>query len=364
MSGLRLDGIVSAFEDGTRIGPVSMTVPEGRMVALLGPSGCGKTTSLRVVAGLAPVHLGRVTFRGQDMTNAPAARRSVGMVFQNAGLFPHMTVAENISFGLRMGKRPRQEIRDKLDWITEKTNLSGLEHRLPAQLSGGQKQRVALARSLVLDPDILLLDEPLSGLDANLRERMAGFIRDLQQDLAITTLFVTHDQEEALMLADEVAVMAAGRVLQQGTPQAVYSRPACLEVATFMGGTNFLSVTGCRDGAFETEIGRIAGPVSTSAAGGVSHLMIRPENIGIEPAGEAPGNAKDGGGAALNVWPAKIISVRYHGGLETILLEVAGRQLVARQKAGQLPAASAAVRIVLSPDHICPLNDEIPGEKV
>lgn len=350
MGGLRLENVKTVFDGGCDIGPVSLQLPKGQMMALLGASGSGKTTTLRMIAGLAPVVEGQLFFDQMNLTEVPARKRHVGMVFQNFGLFPHLNVADNISFGLRMQKVDKKIIADKLDWIIGRTRLGGLESRFASELSGGQKQRVALARTLVMDPDILLLDEPLSNLDANLREEMALFIKDLQRDLGITTVFVTHDQQEALMLADLVVVMAQGRVLQQGSPAKVFENPASVEVADFMGGANLLKGTVKPSNRVETEIGLLSMPDLKSSPGQSVTLMIRPEHIQMDDAADTETNLKI-------TLTGEVISARYHGGFIAYEIKVGAGSLSVRRDSMKRFDVGSSVILSFDPAHIWPMPD-------
>jgi putative spermidine/putrescine transport system ATP-binding protein len=246
MSGLEVHGLVAGYARGAALHGVDLAVAAGELVALLGPSGCGKTTALRTVAGLLPVRAGRVVLDGDDITRTPPHRRELGLVFQSYALFPHLDVFGNVAFGLRLRRVAAEEIRRRADEALERVGLAGLQARLPAQLSGGQQQRVALARAIVLKPRLLLLDEPLSNLDAQLRVEMRAELRRLQRELGLAMLHVTHDQAEALALADRIVVLREGRVAQAGTPQAVFERPADAFVAAFMGYENQFEMNGRR----------------------------------------------------------------------------------------------------------------------
>jgi spermidine/putrescine ABC transporter ATP-binding subunit len=239
-----------AVQDLTkRFGPqevvsrVSFSIEEGEMFTLLGPSGCGKTTLLRLIAGFYAADEGEIRFDGTVVNDLPPHERGIGMVFQNYALWPHMTVYENAAYGLKLRKLPHAEIAERIRAVLEKVKLGGLEERYPGQLSGGQQQRVALARALVLNPKILLLDEPLSNLDAKIRIQVRAEIRKLQRELGITTVYVTHDQEEALALSDRIAVFNRGKVLQLGPPKALYERPENRFVADFIGINNLVEGT-------------------------------------------------------------------------------------------------------------------------
>src|SRR5689334_22905528 len=238
---IALREVTKRFASTTAVDRVSLDIGDGELFTLLGPSGCGKTTLLRLLAGFVAVDDGEIRFGTRRVDGLPPHARNIGMVFQNYALWPHMTVRGNVTYGLRLRKLSAAEIGRRMAAGLARVNLTGLEDRYPGQLSGGQQQRVALARALVLNPDILLLDEPLSNLDAKIRVQVRGEIRALQRDLAITTIYVTHDQEEALSLSDRVAVMKDGRVLQVGRPRELYERPRTRFVADFVGTNNLLA---------------------------------------------------------------------------------------------------------------------------
>jgi putative spermidine/putrescine transport system ATP-binding protein len=264
-------GAIAAVHD------VSLDVRDGEFVVLLGPSGCGKTTTLRMIAGFVPPTMGRVRIGGKDVTTLPPWKRNAGMVFQSYALFPHLSVAENVAFGLEMRNVPKSETGGRVKEALRLVRLDGYAERLPRQLSGGQQQRVALARALVIRPDVLLLDEPLSNLDAKLREAVRVEIRELQNKLAITTVMVTHDQEEALIMADRLVVMSEGSVRQVGSQRDLYERPADRFVAGFVGRSNLLPGRVVGPGRFETN-GGIAVACRDGAMGpGV--MALRPERL-------------------------------------------------------------------------------------
>lgn len=235
MVNVKLRNVTKRFEDVVAVDHVNLDVKHGEFIVLVGPSGCGKTTLLRCIAGLEVVDEGRIYFDDEDITDLPPYKRGTGMVFQNYALWPHMTVYDNIAYGLRIRKLPKREIDRRVRWALKLVKLEGLEKRYPTQLSGGQQQRVALARALVVEPKVLLLDEPLSNLDAKLRVEMREEIKKLQRQLGITTIYVTHDQEEAMTIADRMAVMNKGRILQVGRPDEVYRNPKNIFVASFLG---------------------------------------------------------------------------------------------------------------------------------
>ncbi len=240
MARLQLTGLTKMYGDFRAVSDVNLDIGQGELMVLLGPSGCGKTTTLRMIAGFVAPTAGEIRLGGNDITRQPPWKRNTGLVFQSYALFPHLSVADNVAFGLRMRKLSPSEIAAKLTEALRLVRLEGLAERLPRELSGGQQQRVALARALVIEPDILLLDEPLSNLDAKLRHEVRVEIRELQKKLGLTTVMVTHDQEEALTMADRLVVMSNGRVQQVGSQRDLYENPANTFVAGFVGRTNFL----------------------------------------------------------------------------------------------------------------------------
>lgn len=269
---------------------LSLELASGQITALLGPSGCGKTTVLKTIAGLLYPSQGDVTFDGQSMLDVPAERRGAAMVFQNHLLFPYMSVAENVGFGLKMQGVDRRTIRRRVAELLELVQLSGYEDRRPRQLSGGQQQRVALARALIVQPRVLLLDEPLSNLDAHLRGEMRELILTVQRQLGLTTIFVTHDQAEAITLADRIALLFAGRLHQFGPPPAFYERPITVEVARFFGGTNFVPALK-RGSQVETALGIFHGPGFGHLPDGPVTLTIRPEHLQLSANGHQENSA-------------------------------------------------------------------------
>ena len=280
MARLDIDNLVKRYGDFYAVKDVSLSVADGEFVVLLGPSGCGKTTTLRMVAGFIEPTAGQVRLAGQDVTLLPPWKRNTGMVFQSYALFPHLTVAQNVAFGLEMRKLPKAEVDKRVDEALALVRLGGFGARLPRQLSGGQQQRVALARALAIRPDVLLLDEPLSNLDAKLRQEVRVEIRELQRQLGLTTVMVTHDQEEALTMADRLVVMNEGTVHQVGTQRDLYERPADRFVAGFVGRTTFLAGT-VANSRFRTE-GGLDLAVGSGAPGKAS-LSLRPERLEIGP---------------------------------------------------------------------------------
>ena len=287
MGTLRLEGLTRRYGASTVVDGVNLDVAQGELVALLGPSGCGKTTTLRMVAGFVEPSDGRVLIAGKDVSHAPPHARDTGMVFQSYALFPHMSVAQNVGFGLEMRKVGRAERDARVAEALRLVRLDGLAERLPRQLSGGQQQRVALARALVVNPEVFLLDEPLSNLDAKLRAEVRVEIRNLQQRLGLTTLFVTHDQEEALTMADRLVVMEKGRVRQVGTAEELYERPADLFVANFIGRVNVLRGTVAAPGSFRATDGTALPCPRGATPGTAAALCLRPEKLRFGPAGTA-----------------------------------------------------------------------------
>lgn len=338
MKGLELRGISKHFGPVVAVDRLNLTVGRGELVALLGPSGCGKTTTLRMVAGFERPDQGQVLIDGDDVTDLPPERRGVGIVFQNFALFPHMTVAENIGYGLALrGMRPADR-RRRAEELLALVGLAGLGDRRPEALSAGQQQRVALARSLAPEPRVLLLDEPLSALDAPVRRHLRAEIRRVQRELGITTLYVTHDQEEALATADRIAVLREGHLEQVDTPEGIYRRPRTPFVASFVGEGNLWEARvedePLYGGSLQVRVGRQrwqvpvplrdGAPGSPSASalplpgpGSVVHLVVRPEQIRV--LGQRPASAP--AGAGLNLFEARLVDAEYLG--HSVLLQAA-----------------------------------------
>jgi putative spermidine/putrescine transport system ATP-binding protein len=291
--GLRLEGLVKRFDDVVAVDGVDLELPSGKLISFLGPSGCGKTTMLRMIAGLERPTEGRVFLDDEDITDRPAHTRDIGMVFQSLALFPHLTVAANIGYGLRIRGAPREQIAGTVADLLRLVSLEGLGDRRIQQLSGGQRQRVATARALALAPRLFLLDEPLSSLDANLREQLQVELRLLQQQLAITTIIVTHDQREAMTMSDLVVVMEAGRIEQVGPPLEVYRRPGSPFVASFIGRTNLLTGEAAGDGSVAVA-GRPFDVTGGADAVGRVTLSVRPEDAQLVVDGVPDRNALPG----------------------------------------------------------------------
>jgi putative spermidine/putrescine transport system ATP-binding protein len=308
---LRLEGVTRRFADAGRasfnaVSGLTLTIRRGDFIALLGPSGCGKSTALNLIAGLLPVSEGSIWLDDKRIDGVPPEKRGFGMVFQNYALFPHMSVVRNIDFGLRMRGMPAGEIATRVANILKLVQLVGQEDKLPGQLSGGQQQRVAIARAIVIEPPLVLMDEPLSNLDAKLRLETRSEIRRIHRDLARTTIYVTHDQEEAMSLADRILVMIDGVVQQIATPEEIYSQPANLAVASFMGYRNLLELAVDRqDGERVTLAGpnvRITGTRKLPLNNGRACVAMRPEEMVV---GDGPGGT--------NTIPVHIDGVEYCG---------------------------------------------------
>ena len=280
MARLQLTALTKTYGDVRAVAGVDLDIRQGELVVLLGPSGCGKTTTLRMIAGFVVPTAGEILLGGRDITRQPPWKRNTGLVFQSYALFPHLDVTDNIAFGLRMRKHPQSEVAAKVAEVLRLVRLEGLAERLPRELSGGQQQRVALARALVIEPDILLLDEPLSNLDAKLRQEVRVEIRELQRKLGLTTVMVTHDQEEALTMADRLVVMSNGEVQQVGSQRDLYESPANAFVAGFVGRTNLLRGRVESPGIFRSASG-LAIRCHDEAHPQGRTLAVRPERLSI-----------------------------------------------------------------------------------
>jgi putative spermidine/putrescine transport system ATP-binding protein len=284
MSDLRITSVVKRFGPVTAVDGVDVHVAQGHLLSLLGPSGCGKTTLLRMIAGLEQPDSGTMTIGGEDITDLPVNRRGIGMVFQSYALFPNMTAAENIGYGLRLRRWSKERIAKRVGEMVELIQIGDAAKRYPHQMSGGQQQRVALARALAIEPRVLLLDEPLSALDAQVRVALREGIRTIQQQLGITSVYVTHDQEEALSISDEVVVMRAGRIEQAGPPEELYGRPATPFVASFVGAANRLPADVTDRGAGLVRWGPAVIRMADLGKGTtLDHILVvvRPERIGV-----------------------------------------------------------------------------------
>ena len=293
MARVVLSDVTRRFGAVTAVDGISLEIEEGELVTLLGPSGCGKTTTLRMIAGFLGPSRGRILIDGEDVTRLPARRRNIGMVFQDYALFPHLTVAENIGFGLRERRTPTARIAERVHELLTLVRLPELAQRFPSELSGGQQQRVALARALAYTPRVLLMDEPLGALDLKLREAMQIELAQLQRALAITTIYVTHDQDEAMSLSDRIAVMSEGRIVQVGPPDEVYHRPRTPFVASFVGKINLVPGTVREAHGREclVDVGEerpiVGWSASTLAAGQLAQVALRPEHLTLRTTADA-----------------------------------------------------------------------------
>jgi len=341
VTSITVDGVARSFDNVIAVNGVSIAIRDGEFFTLLGPSGCGKTTLLRMVAGFCALDRGRILFGEERVDVLPPHRRNTGMVFQNFALFPHLTVGDNVAYGLRARKVPNTEIGERVLRVLKLIQLDGFETRLPHQLSGGQLQRVAIARAVVIEPHVLLLDEPLSNLDAKLRVEMRAEIRRLQKMLGITVIYVTHDQEEALSMSDRIAVMRSGNLEQIADPRSIYEKPATPFVAKFVGATNLLSgIVAQRDGNTATinvdgtamfvltQIGRVGEGVE---------LSLRPEALRLLSAGEAP----PAGWAVVN---GVLEDIEYLGAATRLSVRLSGGALLQLMAAtSPLPSSSMTV---------------------
>ena len=337
MSGLALQNVTKQFGTFTAVKNVDLTVPHGTFVCLLGPSGCGKTTLMRMVAGLDLPTGGAIRLDGADITHVPTHKRDLGMVFQSLALFPHLTVGENIAYSLRIRGIGKEDQKKRVDELLAMIHLTGYADRPVAKLSGGQRQRVAIARALAISPKLFLLDEPLSALDAKLREAMQVELRQLQQRLGITTIVVTHDQREAMTMADTVVVMNGGEIRQAAAPVEIYRRPADTFVADFIGMTNLLDFTA--DGTGISVLGTPVAGLSAPAGANKGIVSIRPEDVHLT----APGN-----GAITGT----VTFVRDLGGTVETFVEAGGKQIVAVSMPNARPDVSVgqSVGVKLAPE--------------
>jgi ABC-type Fe3+/spermidine/putrescine transport system ATPase subunit len=340
-AGLDLVNVVKRFGDHAAVDGASLSVKGGEIVALLGPSGCGKTTTLRLVAGFEQLDAGSVAIGGADIARLPPYRRDIGLVFQDYALFPHLTVAANINYGMKQRGVPKAEQDRRREELLRLVRLEGLDARRPSSLSGGQQQRVALARALAISPKLLLLDEPLSNLDAKLREALRIELRDILRAVGTTTLVVTHDQNEAVGLADRIALMNKGRIVQVGTAREIYEAPATRFVAEFIGQSIWFSGRLQRGGAeFATDDGLVF-PVNAPANTAGDGLSIRPEHIHLPP---RPGDA-------IRI-AATVVNVEFFGAESIVVCRLDGGRLlrIPVRSDDVVPAAGARVELGIAPD--------------
>jgi len=314
MAEILIQDLVKQYGETIIIDHLSLTIQHGEFFTLLGPSGCGKTTLLRMIAGFIIPDKGQLILDGEDITRLPAHKRETGMVFQDYALFPDKTVFDNVAYGLRVRKQSASVINQKVGRILDRVELGHLAKRYPAELSGGQRQRVALARALVIEPRVLLMDEPLSNLDAKLRIQMRNVIRELQQEAKITAIFVTHDQEEALSMSDRIALLRSGRIDQLDTPEGLYARPKTAYAADFIGAANLLDVRSieAREGQSVVNLGGAHIVVDSATPAGQTKFAARPEHVSLYD--EAPS-----GGTRV---PATVLHRRYLGYKATYALKL------------------------------------------
>jgi len=349
---LRVDHLTKRFGGTTAVDDISFEIPRGSFATLLGPSGCGKTTTLRMIAGFYDPDAGDILLGGRRINDLPAHRRGAAMVFQDYALFPHMTVADNVGYGLRLASVAKAELTQRVGEMLEFVGLTGLGGRWPNQLSGGQQQRVAVARALVVRPEILLLDEPLSNLDAKLRESLRWELRALQQRLGMTFIYVTHDQDEALSLSDWIAVMNGGRVEQAGTPWEIYYRPKTAFLADFVGAVNLVPavVREVRDGVATVTVGTRTAPVRVPAdlavsAGDQVRLCVRPEALALRPAGVVRDDEL--------LVPGTVARRAFLGDLMRYWILVDGREWIVDQPdPGAASALEGPVQVAVRPERI------------
>ena len=349
---LRLSHVTKRFGDAAAVDDVSFDVPRGSFATLLGPSGCGKTTTLRMIAGFYDPDAGDIELAGRRINNLPAHKRGAAMVFQDYALFPHMNVRDNVGYGLRLQRKSKADIVKKVDETLKFVGLTGLGDRSPNQLSGGQQQRVAVARALVVEPEILLLDEPLSNLDAKLRESLRWELRSFQQRLGMTFVYVTHDQDEALSLSDWVAVMNAGKVEQAGVPWEIYYHPKTAFLADFVGAVNLVPsiVRDVRDGIATVSLGATHAPVRvpegmTLSTGASVQLCIRPESLALRP------TTASADGQVLV--PGTVARKAFLGDLMRYWVTVDGREWIVDQPdPGAATPYDGAVQVAIRPERI------------
>ncbi len=351
---LWIGGLTKSYGPHRAVDDVSFEVPAGSLLTLLGPSGCGKTTILRAIAGFVAPDAGRIEVGGTDITALPPERRQTAMLFQNYALFPHMTVAQNVGFGLKMRRLRRAEIASRVESALALVRLEAFAGRYPAELSGGQQQRAALARALVTEPQLLLLDEPFGALDQNLREAMQVELRKLQQRLGITTILVTHDQQEALILSDLIAVMNAGKIEQLAPPIEVYDHPATRFVAGFMGAANLLTgrVTGRDATSFTLGVGAstLRLPGAPPQGGEAVAIAVRPEAIGLDAPGGDSGGLIGRIAFRTNLGSRVLYEIELGDGLKLTVEEQ-------RQDKMRIRAIGEAVRLRIDPHHCAVLRE-------
>ena len=355
MAYLDLKNVNKSFSGVVAVHDFNLEIDKGSLVSFLGPSGCGKTTTLRMIAGFGHLDQGTIELDGADITAVPPNQRDIGMVFQAYALFPNMTVRGNVAFGLLMKKMPKREIDQRVDHVLEMVRLQDAAKRFPHQLSGGQQQRIALARALAVQPRVLLLDEPLSALDAEVRVVLRGEIRRIQSELAITTVYVTHDQEEALSISDKVVVMNKGVIEQVGTPEEIYRTPKTHFVATFIGTANqFLGKVSGIDTVIGDHFNLLVDGVEGFADGKRVVVLVRPETIHVEP--DQP---KQNG---WNIIPGEVETITFHGAVTRLGVNLRGQRVVADITVDNTKPISLNQKIwLLFPPDVCQVMDVDEG---
>ncbi|MDQ4213234.1 ABC transporter ATP-binding protein [Microbacterium capsulatum] len=348
MTSIHIDGLAITYGDNTVISDLDLTIENGEFFTLLGPSGCGKTTLLRSIAGFIAPARGRISFGDRDVTGIPTHRRNIGMMFQDYALFPHLTVKANVAYGLKARRVPRREVPGRVAEALERVGMAGFADRHPGALSGGQRQRVALARALVIRPSVLLMDEPLSALDTKLRLQIRESIADLQRELGITTVFVTHDQEEALALSDRIALFRSGTIEQLGSPTEIYRSPVSSYAADFIGAANVLPVSVSQDAVHATGehvavmLGgtELRGVRRTELAAGEAFAIARPEHLRL---------AVEGGSHDATVTPiaGEVIRQQYLGHRQQHRVRLADGSVIETSEPASAPGFAGGDRVTV-----------------
>ena len=356
MSGVELANVVMRYGSFLALDNLNLSIREGEFLSLSGPSGCGKTTALRLIAGFLTPSEGQILMDGEDLAGVPPERRNIGMVFQDYALFPHFTVAENIAFGLRERRQPAGQIKRRVGEMLELVQLQQFGDRYPAALSGGQQQRVAMARALAISPRVLLMDEPLGALDLKLREAMQDELHRLQRDLGITTIYVTHDQGEAIRMSHRIAVMNAGRLMQLGTPKEIYNQPQNKFVAQFVGRVNFLSATASETRGEQTEVVvagqkfHVSGMPPVDCAGRLT-LALRPESLRLQ--------SKSQTDTAVTALPGRIVKRIFAGSrLDVYVRLINGETLIVEESPSAQVSGGEEVWVTLDTAAITVLKEE------
>ncbi len=343
MALLELQHITAGYDKNIILRDFNLQVEAGDFVSLLGSSGCGKTTTLRLIAGFSEPQEGAILFQGRDITHVPLHKRNFGFVFQSYALFPHMTVFDNVAFGLKMRKVPKSEMRTRVMDMLELVDLKGFEARFPREMSGGQRQRVALARAMVIQPDLMLFDEPLSNLDAKLRVKMRVEIRRIQQELGFTAIYVTHDQEECFAISDKVAIMNQGVIEQMDTPASIFNGPKTEFIARFVGFENFFTLTR-QDGVWRTESG-IPMQLDAKVSGDTCKACIRPEDVEIA----------DASANLLNPVPGEVLVTTFLGRNVQYNVRTAIGEFVVKTDQSQVYSIGSGVLLGLRANKIIPI---------